>query len=474
MAKYFYPISYRKKVEKWKRGEIDWDGNPIVTEAQITEQRMAKALDEAQTSRLLVQLRLDTLSSMFSLVALLGGAKRAPEFDNARSTPRKDETDGTNTTPGDNGADTSPMLPQSSHQPLEVRGMRLVELTDRTSSVMQSAELDEFPNQDFVFSAFQTFSQLHGMAVAGHVSAVPTNMYAETLVEHAKEARSDMMVIPWSSHGSLADDASLASPGESASRSDRFNSRQYIDFVQGILQRAVCTTGIFISWGPDDLSRPARPTLTRRSHTGLSMHSGREAVPPLIRPTGEPQRVFLVFIGGRDDRAALLFALQLARNRQISVTIAHLTFSSDEAGPAGADSASLSGPPADAGKMFAKEVITEPSASDYELLSTVKQSVSSTVLEERVVFVSAAADDARNLPDLAARLAKETVSKSSGSVGDIILIGRRHACLGELLSIDNGLETDFLRTVGMLGARLANADVDAGLLVIHTPQEAYV
>ena len=29
LTKLFYPTWYQKKVEKWRKGEIDWDGNPI-------------------------------------------------------------------------------------------------------------------------------------------------------------------------------------------------------------------------------------------------------------------------------------------------------------------------------------------------------------------------------------------------------------------------------------------------------------
>ncbi|KAJ3502529.1 hypothetical protein NM208_g16708 [Fusarium decemcellulare] len=180
LTRWLYPVWYRQKVEKWRRGEIDWDGSPIVSEAQASEHRMEEALDKSQTRRLILHLRLDALSGLFNLVALLGDARKAT---NSAITEKGEE--GTPAGHVSDSAEEKSRPPIA--RPLEVHGLRLMELTDRTSSVMQSAEADEFTSRDAVFSAFQTFSRLNGVAVAGQVSIIPTSAYAETLIKCAEE-----------------------------------------------------------------------------------------------------------------------------------------------------------------------------------------------------------------------------------------------------------------------------------------------
>lgn len=451
-----YPKWYQDKVAKYRRGEIDWDGNPIYTEAQHSTIKMEEALGKAQTRRIVVHLRLDALSGLFNLVSLLGEARK----EIAASVPPTD--DGEAPIPEDGAS--KPMAPARQSPPLEVHGLRLVELTERTSSVMQSAELDEFANNDVVFSAFQTFSRLAGVGVAGHVSVIPTAAYAETLVNRASEARADFVIVPWSNHGTLSDENSIALPSEINSGFDRFFSKSYIDYVQGTVQRATCITGIFISRGPEDVGDSKRPPPLTRHLTGVSAHSAYDT--QVLRPIDQGQRIFVPYIGGKDDQAALLFVLQLAHNPHVSITVAHISFSDDahdgdhhhdiiDHGPSGSG---------------AKEVITEPSASDLELLSNSRKTAATT-LEGRVKFIDIVVGSVRGLPDQALASAHDVVGKSKSNVGDLVVVGRRHVCLEGLVANDASLlEKDFQRTVGVIGDKFARSGINAGLLVINNGQ----
>lgn len=471
-------MSYRKKVDKWKNGEIEWDGTPIVSEAQVAGERMGKAMDEAQTSRILVQLRLDSLSSLFGLVSMLGEAKKMPEVHGLRGTGSGDESTHSSDTPTKNETDVSPPRPSRRNsgpppRPLEVHGMRLVELTDRTSSVMQSAELDEFADQDFVFSAFRTFAQLHGMAVAGHVAAIPTSAYARKLVEESKEAKANLMIVPWSFNGTLSDEATVAIQNDHATLGDRFASRQHIDFVQDVLSHAACSTGIFISRS-SEATRGSRPTLAyKTTTTGVSVHSARDRASQLALPlSNHLQHVFVPFIGGRDDQAALLFALQLAHNPAVYVTVVHIAIASEDLM---AVLPELSIVRTTSGKQHPKETVDDvPSRSDDELLNTARTSVAGTSLEDRVEFIDIEVGLAREVTDKAVELAAERVArgKPSGGVDDLILVGSRHKVLSRLFSSELGADADFQKTVGVLGAKIAKAGLEAGLLVIHAAPES--
>ncbi|KAJ4253337.1 hypothetical protein NW762_010492 [Fusarium torreyae] len=445
LTRWLYPVWYRQKVDKWRRGEIDWDGNPLQTEAQTSEHKMEEALDKSQTHRLILHLRLDALPGLFNLVSLLGGSRKS-----STSTP---SDAGDEATADSTSAEEKIQAP---HRPLEVRGVRLMELTDRTSSVMQSAEVDEFASRDAVFSAFQTFSRLNGVAVAGHVSTIPTSAYAETIVKFAEEARSDFMLIPWSTYGGIAEESSAAALTETGNPNDRFFSRTYIDYVQGAVQRSTCTTGIFINRNPNDNSLSKKPSLSR----GLSVHSLRDT--PVQRPVDQRQTIFVPFIGGKDDRAALLFALQLAHNPHVSIKVVHLHINEDD--PEIETHATPDSDPSTSNGL-AKNVVGVPSATDLDLLNTAKNNAAGK-LEGRVTFVEISVDSIRNLPDLAVAHAREHVGKSRLSVGDLVVLGRSHSLFDNLLVDDFGVEREFQRTVGVLGDRFARAGIDAGLLVI--------
>lgn len=443
----------------WKRGEVDWDGKPLVTQAKATEQRMVAALDKAQPSRVAVHLRLDTLSSLFNIVTLLGNARRAIEQPaNSSSTASSDGNP-------DSSEDNPRAPPMPAARPLEVHGIRLLELTDRTSSVMQSAELDDLADQDAVFSAFQTFSQLNGVAVAGHVAVVPTSRYAETLVEHAKEARTDLMFVPWSTHGSLTEDNNR-SIADAIPVTDRLLSRQHIDFVQSALAKSSCTTGVYISPSHEDLSRSKQPAQLRRTRTGISVQSGRDGQAIMPKPGSKSQHVFMPFIGGNDDQAALLFVLQLANNPQVTVTIAHMRFPSD--GVVEVSTSAVGGGPVAEKSGTAKDAILEPSASDLELLATARQTLKNTTIEKRVTFIDVDNDTAAVIPERAIELFSETFKAASAprSSDDIVVVGRKHACLASLLSKDTGLERDLQKTIGVLGDVVARSGSRTGLLVM--------
>jgi len=238
---------------------------------------MEEALDKSQTHRLILHLRLDALPGLFNLVSLLGGSRK-------HSNPSAINDASADATPAEEKTQTFP------GRPFEVRGVRLMELTDRTSSVMASAEVDEFASRDAVFSAFQTFSRLNGVAVAGQVSIIPTSAYAETIVKYAEEARSDFMIIPWSTYGGIAEESSTAALTETGNTNDRFFSRTYIDYVQAAVERSTCATGIFINRIPhDDLAR--KPTLTR-TRTGLSIHSANDGA-VVQRPVDQRQIILV-------------------------------------------------------------------------------------------------------------------------------------------------------------------------------------
>ncbi|KAK3061451.1 hypothetical protein LTR53_019776, partial [Teratosphaeriaceae sp. CCFEE 6253] len=88
---------------------------------------------------------------------------------------------------------------------IQVHGMRIVQLTARTASVMTVSEAGELSAFDPVLNAFRVLGQLYNLAVSGEVSVVPEDSYAETLTTRAGEEGSDLLLLPWTETGSLSE-----------------------------------------------------------------------------------------------------------------------------------------------------------------------------------------------------------------------------------------------------------------------------
>lgn len=429
LTRWLYPPWYRKKLEQWKRGEIDWDGKPLSEDGSPAQS--AKILQDGRIRRLLVYLRLDSLPSVFTFISLLGEENASP-----RSSGEKDED-----------ATKNPVIRK---RPLEVHALRMIELTERTSSVMKVTEGDDYSRRDPVVNAFRTFSQLHDVAVSGNVVVAPENSYAQTVVTQASDQGSDFVLIPWSEVGSNTEDQSIPFK---VSSEDRFSGRSHLDFIQAALSTAVCNTGIFIGDSFGGVSSAGKPRSLARTVSGVSLHSQREAaVPPIA---DRSHHVFLPFIGGADDRAALRFVLQLARNPHVTVTIAHLVCSEGDSEITTVAESS-------------KEVINaETTAQDTSLLALTRSSLPAE-LSTRIKFTETTAS-AKSVVNEVTELAKDVVGQNPRNAGDIVIVGRRHAALPSITRQASQASTDYeiQKTIGVLGEKVLMGSLKASVLVIQ-------
>ncbi|RWA14792.1 hypothetical protein EKO27_g274 [Xylaria grammica] len=438
LTKLLYPPWYRVKLEQWKRGEIDWDGNSL----QPTDPDMAKLSEERADSnirRLLIYLRLDSLPSLFTFISLLGeenGLKPASASTNDNY-------------PG----------PSIKKRPLEVHALRIVELTERTSTVMKVTEGEDASRRDPVVNAVRTFSQLNDVAVSGSVVVAQEESYAETVTTHASEQKSDFVLIPWSEIGSNTEDQLIS---YRVSSEDRFTGKSHLDFIRNTLSKAVCNTGIFISNGfsgiaPVEKSRPAfSSTLSINS---IRTHK-EAALPPIA---DKSHHIFLPYIGGVDDRVALSFVIQLAKNPNVTATIAHITWvEGDDEITAIPESALVDDP------STLKDVInTETTAQDSSFLVTTRSSLS-TSLSTRINFVEASVP--RSLAaERVVELAAEYVGQNPRNAGDIVVVGRRHPVLPTSARGPEQATTiyEMQKTVGVLGEKVAMSSLRSSVLILQ-------
>jgi hypothetical protein len=454
LTKALYPPWYQKKVEKWRRGEIDWDGNPIDHSEQGDGGLPQKPV-ESQIRRLMVHLRLDSLPSLFTFITLL-----SPE-----TAPVSTHVDATEDSSKGNEI-------QIRKKPLEVHGLRVIELTDRTSSVMHLTEGEDFYSlRDPVVNAFRTFSQLHDVAVSGRVAVVPADSYAETLMAQASEVSSDFALIPWGEYGSVAEDQAFPI---AVSTSERFRSTAHLDFIAQTLAKAAatCNAGIFIDNGFGGITKPAdyhnRPELSRtRSAAALSIRSYEPAALPVLNKS---HHIFLPFFGGPDDRVAIRIVLQLARNPHVTASIVRVKWSTTASTP------SSSTDPKDDNSKARQE-----QEQDEVFFSTVQASLpaeqaSRVVFSEADISSSSSPSNSASSPTAAAALgeivvlAQKTVGQQAKNAGDVVVLGRNNPCFGGS-AVDGGSGVvggpDLKSTVGPLAERLVTAGIKASLLVVQ-------
>ncbi|KAI0395521.1 K+ homeostasis protein Kha1 [Xylariaceae sp. FL0594] len=434
LTKLLYPPWYRVKLEKWKRGEIDWDGKPLApSDSEMAESQ--ERVQNANIRRLLVYLRLDSLPSLFTFISLLG-EEHASKSVATPTGEAKEEL-------------------SIKKRPLEVHALRIVELTERTSTVMRVTEGEDASRRDPVVNAVRTFAQLNDVAISGSVVVAPEESYPETVSTQASEQRSDFVLIPWSVVGSTTEDQSISYP---VSTEDRFTGKSHLEFIRNTLSKAVCNTGIFISNGfsgiaPIEKSRPA----FSRTVSVTSLRSHKEAALPPI--ADKSHHVFFPYIGGADDRAALGFILQLAKNPNVTATVAHLTLVDGDG-----DEIVLATAPDERSSIDRKHTInTEITAQDGSFFSAARSGLSSD-LSGRITFVEASFS-ARGAAGRVIDLAAEYVGQNPRNAGDIIVVGRQHPKL--LSTVATPDQSDMLKTIGVLGEKVALSNLRASVLIIQ-------
>ncbi|KAI0870293.1 K+/H+ antiporter 1 [Hypoxylon argillaceum] len=439
LTKLLYPPWYRVKLEKWKRGEIDWDGNSL-TSTDTDKAGFSDKLQNSNIRRLLIYLRLDSLPSLFTFISLLG--------EENESKPAS--------TPGD---DTN-QRPPIKKRPLEVHALRIVELTERTSTVMRVTEGEDASRRDPVVNAVRTFSQLNDVAVSGSVVVAPEESYAETVMRHASEQKSDFVLIPWSEIGSTTEDQLIS---YRVSSEDRFTGKSHLDFIRNTLSSAVCNTGIFISNGfsgiaPIEKSRAA----FSRTVSIASMRSHKEAALPPI--ADKSHHIFLPYIGGVDDRVALSFVLQLAKNPNVTATIAHLTWTDGDDEITAVPESTLGEDPS----SLKANINLEITAQDSSFLAITRSTLSPS-LSDRITFIETSVS-IRSASDRVVDLASESVGQNPRNAGDIIVVGRRHPGLpNSAKNPEQSSSTPYemQKTVGVLGEKVAMSGLRASVLVIQ-------
>jgi hypothetical protein len=204
--------------------------------------------------------------------------------------------------------DGAVVLPGSIH----IDALKLIELTGRTFSVMQSAEKDQLLLTDDALQLFRQFGRLRGLEITPHISIVGLDSFPATVAEHAEGLGSELVLLPWTvpvvsgssalidPSPSVADHEALpssSSPLESVFGADSHGSPMYTHFLRRVFTECPADIALFVDRG---------------------FGSSSSFVP------GAGQHIFLPFFGGPDDRLALRFVVQLCQHNNVTATVVRI------------------------------------------------------------------------------------------------------------------------------------------------------
>ena len=441
-----YPHWYQVKIEAWKRGEIDWDGNRLNTADLEDEDTISlDKLQGSQISKLLTYLRLDSMPGVLTLVSLLGTHTASTTI--SKTHPARQ---------GSEAPDLSSV--RSSKHPVRVHGIRLMELGDRESSVMKASEIEEYTAKDPIVNTFRTFGYLNKMAVSGALLLAPEASFAATLADKAKAISADLVLIPWAESEAVNEEmAPLSSRGDS-----RFANGTYSQFVSTTLRYSSSNTAVFIDRGFSS-QRSNDPPKTPRNVTELSSRSMAEL--PTLPPTDLGHHIFFPYFGSEDDKLALRFILQLAENPAVTATIVHF-----ELPDTITEKIENTVPEISTESKFEATATTAPvhSSRYAAFFSTLRDSLPSQ-LSSRIVFETLSST--APLCDAHRFAIRETGTNS----GDLIVLGR-NSRLGSTFRAEVGeagstFGSEAKKSLGLVAERMVGGGLNASLLVIKSSDE---
>ncbi|RVX72567.1 hypothetical protein B0A52_03963 [Exophiala mesophila] len=340
---WLYPPWYQTKLELWKQGKIDWDGNRLQPDDDDSSNNESDSLTRVDVARkVLVYLRLDGLPSLFTMVNLFA-AKREDLDTLEPKTTHEADAPSQPTLLKHPGALASVV---TLRRPLQMHGLRLMELTERESSVMRVSEIEEFAARDPVIKAFGTFGQSRDIAVGGQIAVVPDHSFSGTLLSRARELRSDLILLPWSETGTMSEYPNFFD----TKPSDPLANADFSTLALEIYRKAHehCGVGVYLDrtvLSSKDNLNSSTSTGHQRTHsnpvvdatrglartqTGLSIGVGdqtRTTVHFGLSESGR-YRIFVLYTGTQDDLYAIRLGLQLTKNDLVDLKIINVQTSS--------------------------------------------------------------------------------------------------------------------------------------------------
>ena len=319
---------------------------------------------------------------------------------------------------------------------VQIHGMRIVQLTARTTSVMKVSEAGELSAFDPVLNAFRVLGRLYNLAVSGEVAVIPEDSYAESLTTRAAEESSDLLLLPWTETGSLSE-----APMVSKNTVERkLRSDAYSRFITEAFDTASCTTAVFVNKAFSGSLEQSPSALTRRMRR---QHITQ--LPSMDRS----HHIFVPFFGGADGQAVLRLVLQLVENPEITATMTHYQLKGEDI----VIEETVSTKGILEGKI---RVSTSGESSDDEFFVTIQRTLPEE-LRPRVTFRTSISYDP--VQDAVADATTE-VGQRENNGGDIIFLGRSTSMVDQPSTC-----------LGLVADCILERDLKASMVVVQAKRE---
>ncbi|KAF8686418.1 Sodium/hydrogen exchanger family [Rhizoctonia solani] len=215
--------------------------------------------------------------------------------------------------PGSPGSSNIAELP--AEEPLSPRGvtidaLRLLELTERTSAIMRSSEIDQLLTRDPLLTVFRTFAELEDIPVASSLSVVSHEGFATSVTEHSVKNGDEMVVVSWTPGTSQT-----TAHGQSVAPTPAAQT------VPNPFDALFKTTGVNETAASSGIHSHFLRGLFAKSSVDVALFIDRRLGGQSLGGTGGVQHLFLPFFGGPDDRLALSFVAQLCKHPLVSATV---------------------------------------------------------------------------------------------------------------------------------------------------------
>lgn len=213
--------------------------------------------------------------------------------------------------------------------PIQLDALKLIELTERTYSVMQSAEKDQLLLTDDALQLYRQFGRLRGLDITPHISIVGQDSFPPAVAEHADQLSSQLVIVPWIIPASASVDAagptSPSGEGMSTSVSATFGSG--LNPFEGVFGGGNSDTSTGSPMYTHFIRRVFSETPT---NLALFIDRGYSGGLGGSFSFGSGQHIFMPFFGGPDDRLALRFVVQLCHHTNVTATVVKINRPEDD------------------------------------------------------------------------------------------------------------------------------------------------
>ncbi|KAK0499554.1 Sodium/hydrogen exchanger family-domain-containing protein [Armillaria luteobubalina] len=345
---------------------------------------------------------------------------------------------------------------------MSIDALRLIELTNRTSAVMQSTGSESLLQSDSIVSIFRTFGRLNRLVVSAALSVIPYDEFPTAISNHVIGSDSQMVILPWSRGPGAIAVSAHSNPFDGVFQrsytQEQTSSVVYSELIRKVFLSCPTDVALFVDRG--------------LSH-------------------GPNQHLILPFFGGPDDRLALQFLVRLCVNSGVKGTVVWITKTDNALTPTSTIEHDVKKPSDDAARTGAVHLTVAAADTMYGYQNTQTKLASDTA-DNLIWSKYTSTPLPGHTPTIASALSRITFTRQEaheplravldlvnvgrGGTSVIVVMGRSRRMaveshkkeLAKIVAEKGGsIGSSVAKTLGDVGAALVADGAKASLLVVQ-------